>query len=274
MNKLQKSLLGMASLLALTAGQKSAEAALAPSDIGKTSSATALTGYSAYADPLFELMKRTNGSFKPQVIEAALRDMLADPSPAQVEAAPALLDGLAGLGAPSDLVGKSRDVIIELVSKAANINDELKETTESKLKEAGPGTYKLAQTAPGSPHFNPHHERRPKKIERLRRPPEVGQTPIPAEIGQTSGYSDVRVKQNITLVDRLKSGLGLYRFNYIGSDQAYIGVMAQEVEAVMPEAVIYGDDGYMRVRYDLLGMRMQTWEEWTGSGPNGPVIKH
>ena len=52
------------------------------------------------------------------------------------------------------------------------------------------------------------------------------------------GMSDVRAKHAITLLGQLDNGLGFYRFSYLGSDQAYVGVMAQEVEAVRPEAII------------------------------------
>ena len=36
----------------------------------------------------------------------------------------------------------------------------------------------------------------------------------------------------------LDNGLGFYRFSYNGSDKAYVGVMAQEVQTVMPDAVV------------------------------------
>jgi hypothetical protein len=69
----------------------------------------------------------------------------------------------------------------------------------------------------------------------------------------------------------LDNGLGFYRFSYIGSDKAYVGVMAQEVEAIRPEAVVRGSDGYLRVNYDLLGLRMQTFDEWTAAGERMPA---
>ena len=69
----------------------------------------------------------------------------------------------------------------------------------------------------------------------------------------------------------LDNGLGFYRFSYNGSNKAYVGVMAQEVQAVMPEAVIRGTDGYLRVYYDRLGLRMQTWDEWVASGQKIPT---
>jgi len=60
-----------------------------------------------------------------------------------------------------------------------------------------------------------------------------------------------------------------------GSDKAYVGVMAQEVQAVMPDAVVQGPDGYLRVDYDRLGFRMQGWEQWVVGGERIPaVIRH
>ncbi len=73
------------------------------------------------------------------------------------------------------------------------------------------------------------------------------------------------------MLGRLDSGLGFYRFSYNGSDQAYVGVMAQEVEAVIPDAVTRDKDGYLLVRYDRLGLRMQTWEQWLASGAKIPA---
>lgn len=80
---------------------------------------------------------------------------------------------------------------------------------------------------------------------------------------QAPTFSDIRLKSDIALVGRLGNGLGLYRFRYIGGDEIYVGVMAHEVAAVMPEAVVQDADGYLRVRYDMLGIRMQTWDEWS-----------
>jgi hypothetical protein len=83
--------------------------------------------------------------------------------------------------------------------------------------------------------------------------------------------SDINVKHDIVLLGRLDNGLGFYRFSYNGSDRAYVGVMAQEVQAIMPEAVVRGSDGYLRVHYDQLGLQMQTWEAWVASGERIPA---
>jgi hypothetical protein len=53
--------------------------------------------------------------------------------------------------------------------------------------------------------------------------------------------------------------------------------MAQDVQKVMPQAVIRGDDGYLRVFYDKLGVKFQTYEQWIASGarvPAGVPVSH
>jgi len=73
------------------------------------------------------------------------------------------------------------------------------------------------------------------------------------------------------LLGHLDNGLGFYRFSYNGSDKAYVGVIAQEVQAVIPGAVTRGADGWLRVRYERLGVKFQTYDQWIGSGARVPV---
>jgi hypothetical protein len=82
--------------------------------------------------------------------------------------------------------------------------------------------------------------------------------------------SDIRMKHDIVLLGRLDNGLGFYRFQYNGSDKAYVGVMAQEVQVVVPDAVIRGHDGYLRVFYDRLGLQFQTYDQWLATGARIP----
>lgn len=71
-------------------------------------------------------------------------------------------------------------------------------------------------------------------------------------------FSDRRMKENIEHVGNTESGLNLYEFNYIGDiDHRYRGVMADEVESVMPQAVQYDDMGFASVDYSMLGIQMQ-----------------
>ena len=83
--------------------------------------------------------------------------------------------------------------------------------------------------------------------------------------------SDIRLKHDITLLGRLDNGLGFYRFVYDGEEKVYVGVLAQEVRMVMPEAVARGRDGYFRVFYDKLGLQFQSYEQWLASGARIPV---
>ena len=77
--------------------------------------------------------------------------------------------------------------------------------------------------------------------------------------------SDRRLKSNISQVGSLPSGLNLYRFRYTGETTDYVGVMAQEVLEVAPEAVVTRADGFLLVDYDALGIRMMTYTDWENS---------
>jgi uncharacterized protein DUF3300/endosialidase-like protein len=88
--------------------------------------------------------------------------------------------------------------------------------------------------------------------------------------GRGGRRSDIALKHDIALLGRLDNGLGFYRFAYNGSDQVYVGVLAQEVEEVVPEAVVRGRDGYLRVHYDKLGLKFQTYRQWIASGAQVP----
>jgi hypothetical protein len=85
--------------------------------------------------------------------------------------------------------------------------------------------------------------------------------------------SDMRLKHDIVLLGRLDDGLGYYRFVYNGGHTTYVGVMAQEVQAVAPQAVTRGSDGYMRVSYELLGLPFETYKQWVATGAHLPSAK-
>jgi hypothetical protein len=61
--------------------------------------------------------------------------------------------------------------------------------------------------------------------------------------------SDVRAKENIQRVGELDDGQKVYAYNYKGDPTPEIGLIAQEVEKVKPEAVATGPDGFKRVDY-------------------------
>jgi hypothetical protein len=70
------------------------------------------------------------------------------------------------------------------------------------------------------------------------------------------GLSDVRAKENIRELATLNNGLKLYSFSYKHGGPPQIGLMAQEVEGVYPEAVWTGEDGLKRINYEIVATRL------------------
>lgn len=72
--------------------------------------------------------------------------------------------------------------------------------------------------------------------------------------------SDRRAKENIIRIDMHPLGIGLYLFDYKPEHRdawghgRQFGVMADEVEQVMPEAVSVHPGGYKMVDYAMLGI--------------------
>jgi hypothetical protein len=63
-------------------------------------------------------------------------------------------------------------------------------------------------------------------------------------------FSDRRLKSNIERIGTHRLGIGIYEYDIFGGRQ--VGVMADEVEAIMPEAVIQHPSGYKMVNYGAL----------------------
>jgi hypothetical protein len=77
-------------------------------------------------------------------------------------------------------------------------------------------------------------------------------------LGAAALMSDIRTKENIVPLGWLFKGLPVYEYEYKPEWKSeaghgkFIGVMAHEVEQVMPEAVITRPDGYKMVNYGAL----------------------
>lgn len=78
------------------------------------------------------------------------------------------------------------------------------------------------------------------------------------------GFSDRRLKENILEVGRHPSGIALYLFDFkiqyrdMCGDGRQFGVMADEVETTMPNAVSLSSSGFKMVDYHLLGIERHT----------------
>lgn len=81
--------------------------------------------------------------------------------------------------------------------------------------------------------------------------------------GQGQQFSDRRLKTDIVALGETEDGIKLYSWKY-KSDlvTTWVGVMAQDLEATHPEALVTGENGFYRVNYSDLGVRMMTLEQW------------
>ncbi len=66
-------------------------------------------------------------------------------------------------------------------------------------------------------------------------------------------FSDPKLKMDVTELGTLPNGLGVYEFYYIDGSGPFIGVMADEVEQIQPEALGPVVDGFMTVDYSKIG---------------------
>jgi hypothetical protein len=94
----------------------------------------------------------------------------------------------------------------------------------------------------------------------------VGSDTNPVTIDSSGGtnqpvdYSDIRMKENISKVGVLPSGLNVYKFEYkpefkdLAGHGEFVGVMAQDVEKTYPEAVSISPEGYKMVDYSKIGI--------------------
>ena len=80
---------------------------------------------------------------------------------------------------------------------------------------------------------------------------------IGTSVGTMIAASDRELKENIKKIGESISGLGIYKFNYIGKVKQYIGTMSDEVKNIFPEAVVIMNNGYEAVRYDLIDVQFK-----------------
>ena len=70
---------------------------------------------------------------------------------------------------------------------------------------------------------------------------------IPAPTG-----SSKKLKDNIVKIGRSIAGHNIYKFNYKGDSRRYVGVIAEEIQQTVPEAVVTMPSGFLGVIYDLI----------------------
>jgi hypothetical protein len=83
--------------------------------------------------------------------------------------------------------------------------------------------------------------------------------------GNVIAFSDARAKENIKTIDSALEKVNKLRgveFNKIGEEKTCIGVIAQEVEEVLPEVVETDDNGMKAVAYgNMVGLLIEAMKE-------------
>ena len=84
------------------------------------------------------------------------------------------------------------------------------------------------------------------------------------EVAVARAKAALAAAEAAALVAEREDGLRLYRFQYLWSDQVWVGVMAQDLleDARHREAVVTTQSGYYAVDYRALGLQMETLEAW------------
>jgi hypothetical protein len=172
--------------------------------------------------------------------------------------------GLLGLAATPELVGliksspENLSLFKDLSMRIARDPHYLAYLEKNFKGPISPALEELLKETPVASELESHNWG---EDEELPSPKKAAAALLPA----AAAISDIRLKEAITLLRHLPSGIGLYRYRYKSGSQAYVGVMAQEVAGFVPAAVVRGEDGFLRVNYDKLGLRLTTWDEWKAS---------
>lgn len=72
---------------------------------------------------------------------------------------------------------------------------------------------------------------------------------LAGSLGGAAIMSDRRLKTEIKRVGTLDNGLSVYSYRYKAGGATHLGLMADEVEKLHPEAVVEGHNGFKAVRY-------------------------
>ena len=146
----KKTLLGAASLLALTAAASAAPADATVSrqqDQRNVQSArVAEVPTDLTSDPLFELIARTGGALTVEAIEKAIPQMFVNATADQLRQTPEILNSLASLGVSASTLERAKEILMALVA-SAQVTDEMRASITSRL-QADPRAVQLAQQRP------------------------------------------------------------------------------------------------------------------------------
>jgi hypothetical protein len=171
----RKSLIGAASILALSVGMNQGANASVPQPLSeaKVPLARDITS-AALSDPLLDLIVRTQGTFTEETVQSALRSMYAEPAQTDIERIPELLSNIATLGIAPNVFQLSKQTLVDIVA-SAQADEVVKADVVAQL-ENGAGLIQLAQSQ--EEILRRRGRRDPNEIGQVGRDPNViGQVP-------------------------------------------------------------------------------------------------
>jgi hypothetical protein len=142
----KRALLRAASILALTAAVSgSAEASTSGQDDQQNIRSAPIAEIPAdlAADPLFDLLVRTNGSMTPEAVGNAIPQMFTGASAEQLNKLPQFLTSIAHVGASARTMDRAKETLMAVVA-SADLSDEFKDAILDRL-EADLRPVQLAQ---------------------------------------------------------------------------------------------------------------------------------
>jgi hypothetical protein len=86
-------------------------------------------------------------------------------------------------------------------------------------------------------------------------------TAAPTTTTTAAPPSDRRLKRNIVFLET-RNDINIYSFQYLWSDEYFVGVMAQDLLGTMYESAVIENNGYYTVDYSQLGFDMQLLSEY------------
>jgi hypothetical protein len=70
-------------------------------------------------------------------------------------------------------------------------------------------------------------------------------------------YSDKRLKKDITYIGKSDKGYNIYSFTYkTNPKRKFSGVMGDEIQKILPEAISIDENGYLKVKYSMLDVEL------------------
>ena len=186
----------------------------------------------------------TSGRLRQAGFESGAQRFAADRA-AQLGAAQAQLSGLAGAAAGLGQAGSlSRGI------EQANLTEAYRDFIEAREYPAGQVRQMIGALA-GAP-IRTYGEERSAMIGT----PVGAPSPFAQIVGAgqaLSGFSDIRLKEDIKLIGKSPSGINVYNFKYKGNNTTYQGVMAHQV----PHASSVHDSGYLIVDYSKVDVEFK-----------------